>query len=90
MSAGDSLNPAQFSLVTEQHHPTKGRVVKRQKFGTYEEAHTAGQALDPATAGHVYPNVSDGAWSKMRGEYERGLFSGPNRYGVIINHKPST
>ena len=87
MSATDHLSSRQFSLVTEQHHPTKGKVVKRQRFDTADEAERAGRAIDPlGHSGHVYPNVSDAAWNRMHGAYHQGLYTSGNRYAVIIDH----
>jgi hypothetical protein len=79
----------QFTVVTEhsvKSSPGKRRA-RKSHFDTYEEAKAHGDTLDPMAGGpdDTMPNISD-KWQQHKG-YERGLFSGPNKYGVVINNR---
>jgi hypothetical protein len=76
--------PQTYVVVT---HHTSG--TRTKKFGSFEEAHEHGKSLDPMgpSGGDVYPNIPDEVLDKYtarRHVYERGLFSGPNRYGAVM------
>lgn len=81
----------QFTVVTEhavKNQPGRRRA-RKADFETFDAALAHGQTLDPMAGGpgDVMPNISE-KWGSHPG-YEKGLFSGPNRYGVVINHRPS-
>ena len=82
-----------FTLITEHDRgPGAEPAVRRTRFDHfYEAAEYARNNLAPEVDGSTMPNVSQhhiDNYEKRGSSYTQGVFSGPNRYGAIINHRP--